>query len=323
MKKPLQPLDYLFVLRPVQFYAVWAVFLAGFFVQNRFGVAATHLDVSNTTSASSDGNLLWIGLSLTLLLGAVFVVNQIMSRDAASKDKANLIAQGNITPRVALIEAGILFVAALGAGFFLSPKIGLLMIATAIIGGFLYNFKPFNWKDQPLLSLAANVVGALLIFIAGWVIRGSISTDAVVHSLPYLSMAASIYLLTTVSDSKSKQADAPSSFAEKYGIPTTVYSGLALQVAATILGFVFADELIFYAAFFAVPFSAWAAVKLKTEDVRRAVGYSILLVTIAVLIKYQLFASSYSLFFIMLGFYFFSRFYYRFRFGLDYPRIGA
>lgn len=323
MKKLLKPFDYLFVLRPVQFYAVWAVFLAGFFAQNKFGVAAPQLDSSNSVMPVSDFGLIWIGLSLTVLMAAVFVINQIMSRDNGGKDKANLIAQGRVAPRVALIEAAVLLAVSLGAGFFFSLKVGLLLIAIAVLGGYVYNFKPFSWKDQPLLGLAVNLVGAFLIFGIGWVIRGTISTDTVVHAIPYLCMMAAIYLYTTLPDSKTAEASDQNSFGKKYGLPTTVYLGIALQVVATILGFFLNDETIFYSAFFAIPFSVWAAVKLKSEDVRRATGYSILLLTIAVLIKYQLQVGSYMLFFIMLGFYFFARFYYRFRFGLDYPRIGA
>ncbi len=323
MKKLLKPFDYLFVLRPVQFYAVWAVFLAGFFVQNKFGVAATPIDSSNSALPVNDSGLIWIGVSLTVLMAAVFVVNQIMSRHNGSKDKANLIAQGHVAPKVALIEAAILLLVSLGAGFLFSLKIGLLLVALAVVGGYFYNFRPFSWKDQPLLSLTANVVGAFLVFGIGWLIRGTISMNTVVHDTPKLSMLAAVYLYTTLPDSKSAEASEQNSFGKKYGIQTTVYLGLSLQVVATILGFLQNDETIFYSAFFAIPFSAWAAVKLKSEDVRRATGYSILLLTIAVLIQYQLQAGSYMLFFVMLGFYFFARFYYRFRFGLDYPRIGA
>lgn len=323
MKKFLKPFDYLFVLRPVQFYAVWAVFLAGFFVQNKFGVAATQFSANSGVVEMGDSGLLLVGLCLTLLMGAMFLLNQVMNREYSAKDQANLIAQGEITPQAALIEAGALLGLSLISAFMVSPKIVFPFVVMAALAGYLYNFKPFIWKDKPLMSLAANVIGAFLIFALGWMIRGAVTMATAVHAIPYLCLGASIYLYATLPDPKEAGAASKSLFGEKSGFEMSIYVGIALQVIATAFGFFLKDETIFYAAFFAIPFSVWAAVKLKMEDVRRTVGYSILLLTLAVLIKYQIEFHSYALFFGMVIFYFLAKAYYKFRFGLDYPRIGA
>ncbi len=323
MKKFLKPFDYLFVLRPVQFYAVWAVFLAGFFVQNKFGVAATQFSANSGVAEKGDGGLLLVGLCLTLLMGALFLMNQVMDRENNGKDKANLVAQGEVTPKVALIESGTLLLLALVSAFLVSPKAIFPFLVMAALAGYLYNFKPFIWKDKPPMSVAANVIGAFLIFALGWMIRGTVTFDSAVHSAPYLCFVASIYLYTTLSDPKGADTSPKSSLGKKIGFQNAVYLGIALQAVATVFGLFLKDETIFYAAFFAIPFSVWAAVKLKMEDVRRTVGYSILLLTLAVLIKYQIEFHSYVLFFGMAIFYFLAKAYYKFRFGLDYPRIGA
>ncbi|HEX9652776.1 MAG TPA: UbiA family prenyltransferase [bacterium] len=322
MKNLLKPLDYFFVMRPVQFYAVWAVFLAGFFVQNKFGVAATSVGVNHNAADVNEANLLWVGLGLTLLMAAVFVVHQVMARDNDTKDKANLVAQGNVTPRRALIESAILLVAGLTIGFVVSLKIGLLFLVLLFLTGLLYNFKPFRWKDKPLLSLTSSVLGALLIFGAGWIIRGAINFDTAIHALPYLCFVAALFSYTRLAEITDEEFRKKSP-AQKNEFQYTIYFGLTLQVAATVAGFLLKDEMIFYTAFFAIPFFGWAAAKMKMQDLHRAVGYSILLITLAVLIKFQVENGSLILFGVMAALYVTCRLYYRFRFGLDYPRIGA
>jgi len=129
-----------------------------------------------------------------------------------------------------------------------------------------------------------------------------------------------VYLCTTLPDVEGDASIQKVTFGVKYGLKTTVYAGLALVAAAVILGFVLDDELIFYAAFFSVPVSVWAALKLKLEDVRRAIKYSILLLAAAIAIKYKIELKSFFYFFLLVGVYLVSKFYYKFRFGIDYPR---
>jgi 4-hydroxybenzoate polyprenyltransferase len=323
MKKLLKPLDYIFLLRPTWFFVVWTVFLAGFFVQNKFGIAAPSTPTNNSAAAMSESPVLWVGLALTLLMGAIFILNQVMDRQSDQKNRMHLIARGQVSPRSALLEAGILILASLTMAFHVSPSIGILFLIILVTTGYVYSFKPFSWKDQPHLSLVVNVLGTFLIFGAGWIIRGGMTVDMALYAFPYACAVAAVYLCTTLPDAEGESSVQKVTFGVKYGLKITVYAGLALVVAAVILGYVLDDELIFYAAFFSVPVFSWAAIMLKLEDAHRAIKYSILLLAAALAIKYKIELNSYLYFFILLGVYLVSKFYYKFRFGIDYPRLSA
>ena len=127
MKKLLHLFDYVFVLRPTLFLPVWTIFFAGFFVQNKFSLAATN-DAVTALNGSTTGlpSFVTVAFALTLLMGAVFILNQIMDRRSDSKNKKLfLVAQGHITPKAAFVEAVTLIVLGLGLGFAFSPAGGL------------------------------------------------------------------------------------------------------------------------------------------------------------------------------------------------------
>ncbi len=105
MNKFLKPLDYIFVLRPTSFFSVWTIFLAGFFVQNKFGVAATPSSNGELIISNGQSDFLWVGLFLTLLIGAVFILNQIKDRPSGDNTNLTLIGQEHLTPKFAFFQA--------------------------------------------------------------------------------------------------------------------------------------------------------------------------------------------------------------------------
>jgi 4-hydroxybenzoate polyprenyltransferase len=266
----------------------------------------------------------WVGLFLTLLMGAVFILNQIQDRHSDSRnDKLFLIAHGHLTPKSAFIEAAGLVFISLGLAFAASLNMGLLFFLILLLTGYFYSFSPFNWKDRPILGLLSNALGALLIFIAGWLVQGSVSVHASVKSVPYVCAVAAVYLLTTLPDLKGDASTDKITFGVKYGIANTVYLSTGLVVLSSVFGYIFKDELIFYPAFFSLPFFIWAAVQLKMEDISRAIKYPILLLAMTISIKWRLTFSEYTFFLLLVGVYFFSKFYYKFRFGVDYPSLST
>jgi len=317
MKKLLKPFDYLFVLMPVHFFVVWAVFLAGFFVQSEFGVAATEA-MSNHATVEGSRTFLGIGVALTLLMGAIFVVHQIMDRNSEDKKQDFfLITKGEITPKAALIESALFIAVSLGLGFFLSAEIGLIFIALLLMAGFLYNFQPFSWKDKPVWSLATNLGAAFLIFTTGWVIRGDFTFALLLHAVPYLSMITAIYLFATIPEKKESVEEISAASRIR------LYVGLSFQVLALIVAYFLNDEVIFYPALFALPFYIWSAVYPAHAEILRAVKYSIMLLILTICVKWIVVYSNYVLFFIVAGVYFGSKIYYRLRLGINYPSLSV
>lgn len=318
MKKLLKPFDYLFVLMPVHFFVVWSVFLAGFFVQSEFGVAATNVGMGNHTEFDMSKTILLIGAALTLLMGAIFIVHQIMDRNSEQKKRELfLITKGEITPRVALFESALFIVASLALGFFLSAEVGFIFIALLLLAGFLYNFQPFSWKDKPGMSLITNLGAAFLIFTTGWVIGGDFTVTLFMHAVPYLAMITAIYLFATLPEKKepSEEISAASR--------TRLYIGLSFQVLALTVAYVLNDEVIFYPALFALPFYIWPAVYPAHAEIRRAVKYSIMLLILTICVKWIVVYSNYMLFFIVAGVYFGSKIYYKLRLGINYPSLSV
>ncbi|MFQ5676087.1 MAG: UbiA prenyltransferase family protein, partial [bacterium] len=236
MKRFLKPLDYFFVLRPTLFFPVWTVFLAGFFVQSKYGVSAPTGSVStNGSVVGNDLDFVWVGLFLTCLMGASFVLNQIMDRHTDGQNrKLFLIADGHLTPRAAFIESIALSAVALVFGFIFSITIGVLFVAIFALTGWLYSFEPFKLKDRPILGLVANGLGAFLIFVGGWIVHGNLTVESITYSVPYVCAVAAVYLLTTLPDMEGDASTKKMTFGVKFGFTATIYAALFFELIAVI-----------------------------------------------------------------------------------------
>lgn len=312
MNRLLKPFDYVFVLRPTLFFPVWTVFLAGFFVQRKFG------------DPDQGKDFLIIGLLLTLLMGAVFILNQIRDRHTDQQNrKLFLIAHGHLTPKAALTEAIILITFSIGGAFGSSLHIGILFLIILLVTGIFYSFEPFSWKDKPITGLFANILGAFFIFGGGWIVRGSLTQEILVHAFPYACAVAAVYLYTTLLDVEGDASSEKVTFGVKYGLKATIYLGLFFEILALITAFRLNDEIIFYPAFFSLPVFIWAVVKLNIKDVIRAIKYPILLLSITIWIEWVVIYSEHVFLFIIVGVYITSKIYYKLRFGINYPSLTA
>ena len=137
MKQLLRFLDYFFVLRPVLFLPAWAVFLSGHYVQQNY--------TSGTAVDSSHSQLLWIGLAVTLMVGATAILKQIRDRQSATVDEhvPYIIADGFLTTKAGFIEAMTLSALSILIGIIFSPLMAIFLLLLLIVAGYLYCFSPF------------------------------------------------------------------------------------------------------------------------------------------------------------------------------------
>ncbi|MDZ7343681.1 MAG: UbiA family prenyltransferase [candidate division KSB1 bacterium] len=305
--------DYVFVLRPTLFFPVWTVYAAGYFAAQHFSLAG-----KNGAAATHDGTALHVMGFLSLLMGGVFILNQLC--DVATdlrNHKLFLIAHRHISPRAAWFEMMLLSGMAVAAAFFYRVELGGLFVAIFLLTGMLYSVSPFQWKDRPLWGLLANAAGALLIFIAGW---WSVQIEwqlPIRHALPYILAVAAVYLYTTLLDVDGDASTQKMTFGVRYGLRATAITGCLLELGALISAWWLEDPVILYPALAAAPFFCWAAIKQRLADVSRAIKFPILFLALAICVKV------WPYFFLLLLVFSFSRWYYRRRFGLKYPSLAA
>jgi 4-hydroxybenzoate polyprenyltransferase len=305
--------DYIFVLRPTLFSPVWTVYAAGYFAFHRFSGSG-----QNGAAPGLDSTALSLLLVLTLLMGGVFILNQLcdVATDARNH-KLFLIAHRHISPRAAWAEMILLCTIAVGVAFFYGAEWGGLFVAIFLLTGILYSVAPFQWKDRPLPGLLANALGALLIFTAGW---WSVQIEwqlPVQHALPYMLAVAAVYLYTTLLDVDGDASTQKMTFGVRYGRRATVIAGCVLELGALVSAWWLKDPVILYPALGAAPFFLWAAISQRLADVSRAIKFPIVFLALAICIKVWQY-------FLLLAFvFFFSRWYYRRRFGLKYPSLAA
>jgi 4-hydroxybenzoate polyprenyltransferase len=303
MKKKTSFLDYVFLLRPILFYPVWTFFLAGFW---------------NGSRISGMGSLfamVFCASALTLLLGAVYILNQIQDRKT---DKANgklfLLANGIIPIETAVWEAVLLAVIAISSALFFNTRFGFLLVLIFILTGYLYNYPPFLWKDKPIMGLATNVLGGILIYSSGWYSGGGQGRWPV-EALAYACAVAAAYFSTTLPDMKGDAKNGKLTFPVRYGIPKTVAWSLAFETCSLVLSLLFRQWLLFFPALLGFPFFIRAAIKKTVSESVRATKISISSLAISVCVVYPVYLLP------IVGVFFLSKWYYKKRFGFDYPNL--
>jgi len=322
MKKFFRIFDYLFVLKPIWLFVVWTLFLAGYYLQGELYAAPT---ISVINQADAFSNLIWVGGALTLVMAAVFILQQVMDRTASRRGSLRLIAPGFLTPKVAFIQSVALLAIGLGLGFMFSVKIGLFLLGLIFLEGYFYNFSPFRLKDKPIAAVMVTALATLGVFSVGWLVKGQFDVKMLINATPYISAILALHIFVSLpeKDEKSDPEKDKKAFVVRFGLAATIYIGLFLNILATAISFYFHDEVIFYPAFFSLPFYVWAAFKVQKVDMIRAVKYPVFILVITMCFKWGVETSNQYLFLGVACLYFLAKLYYRQRFGVNYPTLAV
>jgi 4-hydroxybenzoate polyprenyltransferase len=305
MRSGWQILDPVFLLRPTLMFPVWIFFLAGL-----WSAGQQPLPSESRTSAS-----LWIGLSLTAVMGAVYILNQIQDVET---DRINrklfLISDGHVPVRSAYMEAALLVFASLFAGFQIEIRAGLLLLILFLLTGWTYSFPPAQFKNRPIASLIVNGGGGLLIASLGWVAGGGAGWIPL-QSIVYFFACAAVSFNTMLPDIEGDRTAGKITFAVRFGLRVTAIWALGTESVTVILAWIFREWIVFYPALAMLPFFIYALTRKEISEVVRATKYSVLTMAIAICIVYPWFLIP--VFVVFFG----SRLYYKARFGLDYPSL--
>lgn len=314
MVKNIRLLDYLFILRPTLFFPVWTVFLAGYHANTIFDPSKLGSD----SESVQGNNAFLIVLLLTLLMGAVYIFNQIVDILSDQKnEKLFFIAKKIIKKRTALIEGIILTCFSIGFAFVSDIKVGLMFFLIFFVTGIFYSYKPFIWKDRPFMGAVANFLGGWSVASCGWIAAGTSSFYFVYHALPYGVGLVAVYLLTTIPDIPGDSEFNKITFGVKFGKKKAVYWAVVFEFLTVVLSYILKDYMFFVPALLALPLFLIAAATLEMADILKAIKFTILFASLAVCLKYPVY------FLVILFTFYFSKWYYKKRFNLEYPKFAA
>jgi len=304
----LKVLDLIFLLRPTILVPVWTFLFLGYFWGSKSNFLAVEFSPSR--------NFWVVFVSYTLLMGGSYIINQIWDKESDRiNKKLFLLSEGIISINLAIFW----LLLTLGVSLYLSIKIGgnfVILWSISLVMGVLYSTPPFKFKGRPLLDLLSNALGyGFINFLVGWTCVAPLSAESYLHSLPYIFMVGAVFLNTTVPDIPGDKEAGEITTGVFLGVRGTTLLALVFIAVALILGILFRDPFTIVASVVSTPFFLNAL--LSPSDLSVKLSYRIGGGSLVLLVSLR-----YILFLIILIFVYFSlKFYYRFRFGLDYPTL--
>jgi 4-hydroxybenzoate polyprenyltransferase len=306
--------DYFFITRPMLFFPGWNTLLAGFLAQ-------THQLqlVSNLLEGSYKVQIWSVKLALVmfifmLAMGGSFILNQIADVESDQRNKKLfLVGEGYIGKKAAWKESVIILVLAILGGFLINISTVVLVVFFILITGYLYNYRPFQFKNRPVGGLILNILMGWIAFGLGWANNGSVNEDFFLQSLPYLFLNTSLYLMTTLPDRQGDQASGKKTFAVAYGFSVTLYSAVIFYLLSLLVSILLNDQFLFIINLLLIVNFLALVFRPGVGDTVRFLKMAIFFFSIMVCFKFPLY------FAVMVMVFFMSRYYYRFRFQFEYP----
>ncbi|MGD9489432.1 MAG: UbiA family prenyltransferase [Calditrichaceae bacterium] len=294
------------------FYPGWSTMLAGFFVARD-----DELFLSRDVLLGLNHVLI---LKLLVLFGAAmgasFLLNQLQDIESDLKNKKLFIISENyIGNKAAVIELIILTVVTLLISFGISFDVGLLASVFLLVTGYLYNFRPFNFKDHPWGSLAANSMMGWLAFALGWGAVRGIDSGLILDSVPYVLFNTALYFFTTLPDMAGDKQCNKHTLAVIYGVGKILKSAFFLYIASLFAALILMDFQALIFIILSSPFFIYMMKERTIESAIRTTKYGILFFALAVCLRLPYY------FIIMLSGFFFTKWYFKKRFQYDYPNF--
>ena len=328
------PLDYLFLMRPMILIPVWTFFLLG----------AYHGSLV-TTAPVPMSRLIAGSLAMTALLGAVYIINQIADRETdLANRKLFLIPFRIVSIRAAWIETAILIAAAFVIGaIFLPPAFSLVMLLGLALGAG-YSLEPVRLKRRAVFDVLANMAGNGILNtlagwtaigaplagwaaagappagspLAGWAAAGPTSAEWTML-LPYPLAVASVHLVTTLADIEGDRRSGFTTSGAVLGARRGFIVSTVLMIAAIAAAALIGNRIAFYASLLSLPAFL---VPGRLRDESSAASAVLLPAKVATLVFSIIAGILYPLYLpVLAAVILATRRYYRKRFGISYPSL--
>ncbi|MFA5728579.1 MAG: UbiA family prenyltransferase, partial [Candidatus Neomarinimicrobiota bacterium] len=179
--------------------------------------------------------------------------------------------------------------------------------------GYVYNYKPFEWKDKPMLGVLINFISGLCLFLCGWIIAGDWKWMAILYAMPYLLAWTAVAILTTIPDKMGDQKTGKNTISVHYENKVTIWLAFICLALSFALGMYFKDPVISLSCLLASPLFIIMLFKPIEAWVLRSIRYPIMFLALTLCVEFPLF------FIVILINFYLCRFYYLSRFNLNYP----
>lgn len=299
--------DFFFLMRPILFIPLWAPMFLGYAA----GAELPSFDIHLLPEKLFFYNL----LSYTLLMGAVYIVNQIYDRESdLVNNKLFLIPYDIIEVRWAWIFAGILTILSFIIAIVFSTLDFIIILIVSLILGIMYSTPPFQFKGKPFIDAISNGLGyGILAYLAGWASATPIIALSLLYSLPLFLFVMAIFLNTTVPDIEGDKKAELVTTAVYIGKKNTKIISSVFMLYALISAFIFMDIHILLASL--VGLILFTLAIFDDSDFLAKVSYRIssFVFVLTVAIKFPVFLLMSIVILILL------RLYYEKRFNYSYP----
>ncbi len=225
---------------------------------------------------------LFLILTLTFLGGFIYGINQIFDREADIINVKNLPLA---TPYLSLKDAWLITLFSLISVLVFASTVNFTFFILMIIGvlmGILYSVPPFRFSDRWFSALLLNGIGhGSLIFIAGYTFSHSLSPLILLLSVPYFFAYMSVYVFTTIPDTKGDSLTGKSTVSTLMGKKKAGILGLILLLFSLISGFLTKEVPVIVVSLITFPIYIFSIIKGDDKWVVNSNKVAVITLTIA------------------------------------------
>jgi len=304
---PVRIFDRYFFARPVLMPPVWTIVL----------LAAAQGEQSFLSSLSVVSLRTWAGLAWCFFLfGGVYIFNQIFDIESDRlNDKLYFLPRSILSVRSATAQYGLFTGLALAGGWWMGEVWFCTSVAIAVLG-VAYSLPPIRLKDRPFGGLLANAIGhGTLVYYLGSALGRPDSVPVWGASSSYALAVAALYVLTTIPDRAGDEITGKRTISTRFGPRAAAVIATVFVLGAGVAG-IFHDQWpLVISAGVSLPF--FAATAASQTFCGSAVRVALLSLSFFACLAFWPYV------FVLVVLYLSTRWYYRRRFGVSYPRMSG
>jgi 4-hydroxybenzoate polyprenyltransferase len=313
MKKLLLRLgDYVFVMRPLILIPAWSFYLLGAAAGER-----------RSTWMSVPAPFLYGFACLSAILVTAYLLNQVFDQESDRRNrKGHYLTLGIFSVRTVVLMAVVAFL--LASYFFRSVSAAQrIPLVLALVLSLAYSLPPLRLVARPFVDLLSNAVGyGGVAFVTGFASFDASIRDAVLLALPYFLLVGATFLHTTILDVDGDRDSGKITTSVVIGerrsaVLACVLAAAGLVPAVAVSFGTYGDRL--SAMILGVCFVVFLYAAVKASGGRRsrassnAVQAATVMVTLPAAISWPIYFTLLAPIIVA------ARFYYRARFGINYP----